>query len=430
MPVSPSRAAAFDILLRIETTDAYAPELLNSTRFAAFSHADHGLATELVMGVLRWRNVLDHLLNEFIPKPIAKLDPEVLTALRLGVYQLIFLDRIPAHAAIYESVELTRRARKTSAAGMVNAVLRKIVKPDPPLHASSAQPQWLLERWTAHFGTAAAQKISEYNQTPPSPSLYCDDSLSRTELADAGLQLGPGKLLNRSATIQSGDIYRSRAFREHRLVLQDEASQLVALLVGQGQALLDCCAAPGGKTRIIAGQNSRSQVVAMELHPRRAALVKKLVRAPNVRIIAADARAVPLGKKFDRILVDAPCSGTGTLARNPEIKWRLKPEDIFRLQNYQLQILSAAIDLVAPSGRLVYSTCSLEPEENQAVVEKVLTAHPSFQVADCRDELQRLRNSGVLAWEDLDSLLDGRYLRTLPGVHPCDGFFAAILERS
>ena len=204
---------------------------------------------------------------------------------------------------------------------------------------------------------------------------------------------------------------------------------MIALLVGKGNTVLDCCAAPGGKTRIMAEQNSDSIVVAMELHPPRAALLKKLVPNDNVRVIAADARHLPLNTTFDRVLMDAPCSGTGTLARNPEIKWRFKPEDISRLSVYQAEILSAAMSQVAVHGRVIYSTCSLEPEENEAVVEKVLAANPRFRVVECRDELQRLKENRELS-DNFDSLLDGPYLRTIPGVHPTDGFFAAILERN
>jgi 16S rRNA (cytosine967-C5)-methyltransferase len=167
----------------------------------------------------------------------------------------------------------------------------------------------------------------------------------------------------------------------------------------------------------------------MELHPHRAALLRKLAPMGNVQIIAADARQMPFNKRFDRILVDAPCTGTGTLARNPEIKWRLQPEDIPRLQAYQTELLLAAMKRVAPGGRIIYSTCSLEPEENSEVVEKALAAEPSFRVINAREELQRLRTTGDLEWDDVDSLLSGPYLRTIPGVHPCDGFFAAIFEK-
>ena len=529
MNVSTARAAAFEILMRIETTEAYAAEMLHSARFAKLSPADHGLLTELVMGVLRWRGVLDDKVAEHcggsskdraladrmraspllpkigkgeapqsrkIPALIAnnairtghpdrssanqlleKFDVEVLTALRLGVYQILFLDRVPRHAAVSESVEMVKRARKRSAAGLVNAVLRKVHtadvmgSPHPAKIAKggaatpdgrSAHPLWLVERWERIYGPEVARKICEYDQSAPETAVRlmipsanvgtaapsCRSSADRPLLAAGrigptgggqpsaavptfdqlgaeGIQFEAGRLLTQAAIVAAGDISRTAAFRDRSLVIQDEGSQLVALLVGHGRNILDCCAAPGGKTRIIAERNPKSRVVAMELHPRRAALVKKLVSEGNVHVVAADARNMPFTKMFDRILVDAPCSGTGTLARNPEIKWRLRPEDIGRLQGYQIEILESAMRQVAPGGRIVYSTCSLEPEENVEVIQEALRRGTSFRLVDCREGLDGLGDE--VAWKG--SLVDGPFLRTLPGVHPCDGFFAAVLEK-
>ncbi|MCU1272243.1 MAG: sun protein [Acidobacteriaceae bacterium] len=431
MPVSSARAAAFEILLRTETTGAYASELLHSSRVAKLSPADHGLLTELVMGVLRWRSLLDKRIAEHSVQPLAKFDLEVLTTLRLGAYQLLFLDRIPTHAAVNESVELVKQARKRSAAGMVNAVLRKIgTGTAPPADDFSAHPQWLVERWTKTFGVDVAKQICVYDQTHAKTTIRVNDPVVIEELQRDGVHTQPASLLAKAFVVDAGDITQTKAFRERRLIIQDEGSQLVALLVGNGNTILDCCAAPGGKTRIIAGQNPDSVVVAMELHPHRAALLRKLVLAGNVRVIAADARQMPLAHKFDRVLLDAPCSGTGTLARNPEIKWRLKAEDIPRLQSYQSEILAVAMDYVATNGRLVYSTCSLEPEENVEVIEHALAANSEFRLIDCRIELQRLRQDHELVIDDVESLLSGPYLRTIPGIHPTDGFFAAILEKN
>jgi 16S rRNA C967 or C1407 C5-methylase (RsmB/RsmF family) len=541
MKISPARKAAFDILLRVETTDAYASELLHSSRLAALSPADHGLVTEIVMGVLRWRSVLDEQIASHVAQPLAKLDPEVVTSLRVGAYQLLFLDRIPAHAAINESVELVKQARKRSAAGIVNAVLRKI-NPNPSAvkaailagapavrleagpsrsaspgviegHANSstlssraqhdlslakdhaksrdllpglaerktqrdssagtssnearggnastrqrngqangrsfdsenrfasesvpvaqddtyarAHPEWLLARWIRSYGSEAAQKICEYDQQAPKTVIRAAAALAE-ELALEGIELTPGKLLSNAYAVTRGDITRTRAFRERRFVIQDEGSQLIALLVGRGERILDCCAAPGGKTRILAEQNPNATVVATEVHPHRAALLKRLVPLPNVQVVVADVRSMPFARDFDRILVDAPCTGTGTLARNPEIKWRLQLEDITRLQAYQIEILSSAMKHVAPGGRILYSTCSLEPEENESVIDAVLRGSSGFRILDIRDRLVELRQEAVLAWPDVNSLIRGHYLRTIPGVHPCDGFFAALLER-
>ena len=429
MPISPARTAAFEILMRVETTDAYASELLHSSRFAKLSAADHGLLTELVMGVLRWRDALDERITQHTGQALAKFDLEVLTALRLGVYQILFLDRVPRHAAVNESVELVKRARKRSATGLVNAVLRKIRTEDRPHTDHAGHPKWLVHRWRENCGEEAARRICAYDQSIPATVVRLSDPQQRAELLGEGLQLEPGALLRNSFVVRSGDVAGTKLFRERRIAIQDEASQLVALLVGKGNAILDCCAAPGGKTRILAEENPDTTVIAVDVHPRRAALIKKLVALPNVRVIAADARALPFKQCFDRILVDAPCTGTGTLARNPEIKWRLKAEDVVRLQGYQVEILSAAMRLVTPGDRVIYSTCSLEPEENEQVVERALQGNSGFRVTSCVEELAGLAERGELIWKDFDSLASGPYLRTIPGVHPCDGFFAAIIER-
>lgn len=431
MPISPARAAAFDILLRVERENAYASELLHAEQYAYLSGPDHGLATELVMGTLRWRSVLDEKIAARSSQKIEKLDLEVLIALRLAVYQLQFLDRVPQHAAVHESVELVKQGRRQSAAPFVNAVLRKLsggAKPPAADNAAeTAHPQWLVERWQKEFGPAAAIAICEYDQRPPQTSIRLHAPDLQEELRREAVELGPGDLLTSARRVAAGDITKTAAFRDGRLSIQDEASQLVPLLLGQGNRILDCCAAPGGKTRILAELNPSSPVVAVELHPNRARLMKKLVAAKNVQIVTGDITSLRIEEKFDRVLADVPCSGTGTLARNPEIKWKLKPEDLKDLQTRQTAILQAAMRQVAPGGRLVYSTCSLEREENTEVVERALEADPSFQLLDCGPELERLR--GDLAWRGATPLVSAPYLRTIPGLHPCDGFFAALLEK-
>jgi 16S rRNA (cytosine967-C5)-methyltransferase len=449
MPVSPARVAAFDILLRVDQHDAYASELLHSRQYAKLSSADHGLTTELVMGVLRWRPLLDRDISRASSQKLERLDPEVLLALRLAAYQIIFLDRVPQRAAVHESVELVKRARKRSAVPFANAVLRKLTNQTSgnrdaaaiadatsvvELSERSAHPEWLVKRWVDELGYHAAQQICAYDQRTPETAIHLGQSvLDReldNELKKSGIQLAKGKLLASASRVQSGDVTHTRAFLDGRIVIQDEASQLVALLVGKGTNMLDCCAAPGGKTRLLAERNPDADIVAVELHPHRSRLLRALVTAKNVQVINADVRELPVSTRFDRVLADVPCSGTGTLGRNPEIKWRLRLEDLADLQTRQLAILQAAMQHVAVGGRLVYSTCSLEPEENSQVVEKAIAADSSFHVHDCRQELEHLRSSGELVWNDLDSLTSGPYLGTIPGVHPCDGFFAAILQKS
>lgn len=442
MPVSPARAVAFEVLLRVEQGDAYASELLHSSQNSRLSAVDHGLATELVMGVLRWQSLLDQSIAQQCLRPLARLDPEILLALRLGAYQLHFLERVPARAAINESVELAKSAHKRSASGFVNAVLRKLAARGKfpraetsaacdaeELAAQTAHPLWMVERWTRNFGLELAHKICAGNQRVPGTAVCVAGPEVEDELKRDGIVLSPGRLLSSARIVERGNIFSTHAFLEGRVAIQDEASQLVALLVGRGAKILDCCAAPGGKTRILAKRNPDAMVVAVELHPHRARLLRKLVTARNVYVIAADIRDLPLLGQFDRVLVDAPCSGTGTLGRNPEIKWRLRPGDLADLQGRQLSILRVAMELVAPGGRLVYSTCSLEPEENSTVIDLALRGNALCRVVPCRGELEARYREGEIRDDNFDALTSGPYLRTLPGVNLCDGFFAAILER-
>lgn len=441
---SPSREAAFDILLRVEQQQAFASELLHSDRVDKLSQPNRALCTELVMGTLRWRSRLDFGIGEVSSQPLKKLDPEVLTALRLGAYQLAFL-RLPARAAVNESVDLVKRARRRYSVPFANAVLRKLAaKPElmepvlppgpktvPDIAALYAHPLWLVERWAAAYGLQTAEQICSFDQQVPETALRLREASAEKELLGEGIELKPGALLTSARRVVKGDVTQTRAFRERRVTIQDEASQLIGLLVGTGERLLDCCAAPGGKTAILAERNPEAEIIAADLHPHRAALLQeRLAFAPNVTVMAADALNLPVCGYFDRVLVDVPCSGTGTLARNPEIKWHLVAEDFAELHALQVRILTAVTQHVRRSGRLVYSTCSLEAEENVKVVEGVLQSHSEFKLVDCRGALQRLRDQGELAWEDVNSLLDGKYLRTIPGVQPSDGFFAAVLEKS
>jgi 16S rRNA (cytosine967-C5)-methyltransferase len=452
--VSPARAAAFDILLRVERESSYAAELLHSRTGASLTTIDHALATELVMGVLRWRSLLDTQIARASAERLSKLDVEILIALRLAVYQFHWLSRVPARAAINESVELVKRARKRSAAPFVNAVLRKLtgevsddVERTPPvidgdsaeaLAASSAHPMWLVERWIEGYGLGTTRELCRYDQCVPVTSIRLRRPEAEEQLCSEGIELAPGAFLASARQVRKGDITGTSAFRRGGCVVQDEASQLVSALVGQGGRVLDCCAAPGGKTLAMADGNRDAGVVAVELYLHRARLLRRLVHAHgrsvptgagSINVVAADARNLPFVVRFDRVLADVPCSGTGTLSRNPEIKWRLRPEDLSDLQVRQGGILRAAMDQVAPAGRVIYSTCSLEREENEEVVEGALAQTSGFRVVDCAVELQHLQRRGDLVWANISSLTHGPYLRTVPGVHPCDGFFAAILER-
>jgi 16S rRNA (cytosine967-C5)-methyltransferase len=452
--ISPARAAAFDILLRVERESSYASELLHSRIYNQLTTVDHSLATELVMGVLRWQSLLDSQIAVSSAQPLSRLDLEVLTALRLALYQLRWLDRIPASAALSQSVELVKRARKSSAAPFVNAVLRKLASATSPnceipqpaitnpsaqtIAASTAHPLWLVERWSQAYGLKATLKICQHNQSVPVTAIRLRRPGAEDRLVAEGIQLTPGALLATARRVRQGDVSKTAAFQTGLCVIQDEGSQLVAALVGQGARVLDCCAAPGGKTLAIADLNRNSDIAAIELHPHRARLLRKFLSTHastieegtgSVHVIASDAQDLPFATKFDRVLADVPCSGTGTLSRNPEIKWRLMLTDIADLQARQLGILRSAMHRVVARGRLIYSTCSLEREENEDVIESALKENSSFRLLDCRIELERLREHGELIWPTLPSLTCGPYLRTLPGVHPCEGFFAAIVEK-
>jgi len=451
MPVSPARAAAFDILLRVERESSYAAELLHASTYEKLSTPDHALTTELVMGVLRWRSALNDTISAASSQPLNKLDLEVLIALRLAVYQFRWLDRIPQRAALHESVELVKRARKKSAAPFVNAVLRRLSKGSvlpscssvslvvndrtpEDLAKSCAHPRWLVEKWANQYGIPETIKICGHDQAVPTTTIRLRTPEAESNLAEEGIQLEPSALLASARRVPSSDVTRTQAFRNHEVVIQDEASQLVAALVGRvekGARILDCCAAPGGKTLAIADANPDAEITAVEVHPHRARLMQKLwgTNEKKIKTLVADARTLPPSQPYDRILADVPCSGTGTLARNPEIKWRLKPEDLSELQDRQLAILRSALQHLTPGGRLVYSTCSLEKEENEDVVEKVLAENKSIHLLSCLQELEGLKESSQLTWPNPSNLISGPYLRTIPGVHPCDGFFAAILEK-
>ena len=446
MPVSPARAAAFDVLLGVEEEDAYASELLHSERCDKLSTLDQALTTELVMGVLRWRSALDEAIASVSAQRLTRLDVEVITSLRMGAYQLAWLDRVPAHAAIHESVELVKRARKRSAAPFANAILRKLADHPDRIHGqeqpllvashpqsiakTSAHPLWLVERWAQQFGIETAAQICAFDQVPPVTSIRLRDPAAENELRKQGIELEPGALLANARRVVAGDVTKTKPYADGRIAIQDEASQLVAALVGKGNRILDCCAAPGGKTWSIADRNPRASIVAVELHERRAQLLRKRVSAQNVHVITGDICELPAEALFDRVLADVPCSGTGTITRNPEIKWRLQQEDLSDLHARQVKILQAAARHLAPGGTLIYSTCSLESEENEAVIDEVLAADAALYSEDVKSELHRIRQANELRADSfVDSVIRGSCVRTIPGTQPTDGFFIAILRR-
>ena len=442
--VSAARKAAFQILLAVERGAAHSGDLLRGKAVSALAPADRNLATALVLGVLRWQIRLDREIQSLLKRPNAKLDTEVLTALRLGAFQLQHLDRIPARAAIDESVELAKLAGHRFASGMVNAVLRKMAaSPSSSSEENAAEqaaveahPAWMVERWASFYGAEAARAICRHGQRQPALCVRLASADVETELAGDAIGLEPGALLAAVRAVVSGDVTATAAFREGRARVQDEGSQLVAELAGRGDAILDCCAAPGGKTMILAERNPQARIVACEASPQRLAQLHERLAPLGARVECrqADATAIADESAYDVVLADVPCSGTGTLGRNPEIRHRLHVEDLPRQAERQRAILAAAARAVRPGGRVVYSTCSLEPEENEQVVAAVLAEMPQARLIPASACIDALLREGILSTAGAERLrgciTPEGCLRLLPGAFQTDGFFIAVITKS
>jgi 16S rRNA (cytosine967-C5)-methyltransferase len=409
--ITPARLAAFEILKLVGEGKGHSDELLHSARVDALSPEDRNLTTALVMGVLRWQIALDARVRGLLQRPEQRLAEPVAIALRLGAFQLLHLERIPAHAALSESVELCRAAGEPHATGMVNAVLRKLAaaqKPGVRIHESVAafaerlgHPRWLAERWVAAYGRDAALKICEADQKEPAPGGMFSEGGGDLPQMDDGSRL---------------------------------VAEIAAVAVPGAKRVWDCCAAPGGKTLILARRLGGAELVASDVSAKRLAQtearLKRYAYAERVEFDVADAaNAKSVEGTFDLILCDVPCSGTGTLAGNPEIRHRLREEELTRQAVRQREILAGALKRLAPGGRLVYSTCSLEAEECEGVVDAVVGAGGVVRIP-VDGMMAELAEQGVLLnGVELDSAVRDGVLRTLPGVHGCDGFFAVVLER-
>lgn len=442
--LSPARKAAFQILLKIDGGRSHSDELLRGPAVSALAPVDRNLATALVLGVLRAQLQLDAALRPLLTRPGAKLDPEVRIALRLGAYQLLHMDRIPARAAIDESVELTKQAGHRFAAAMVNAVLRKLTDsgtmPPSANAEKGAYPAWLAARWTNQFGDEAASAICRYGQQQPALTIRLLDPAAEAELTRSGIQLEPGELLNAARTVLAGDIAATLAFREGRIRIQDEGSQLVAEIAAfvgaRARSVLDACAAPGGKTLILTERIPQARIVACEASAARFAALRERLAPFGERVECrhADASTIADELTYDLVLADVPCSGTGTLGRNPEIRHRLAPADFARQAERQSAILAAALRAARAGGHIVYSTCSLEPEENEEVMAAVLARIPGVRVFPMAAVLAQMESAAILAAgaaEKLRNALTAEgYLRLTPGAFGTDGFFIAALERA
>lgn len=460
MSISPARVAALRILQRVSEDAAWITSLLQAGERDGLSQEDRALAYEICLGVVRWQALLDFQIERLSGRLIAKLDSPVKVILRMGFYQMAFLDRIPHHAIVNDSVNLVRKSGKSSASGMVNAVLRKASKVNlksdgiseikdsvERLAVETSHPKWLLNRWLERFGFEDTRSLALSNNQPPSTCFrFVREKAEEAQawFSSAGQNLRASEIVP-GAWRTTGLSQNSKPVSSGWIYQQDEASQLVALLARNGltgkQRLLDLCAAPGSKTSMIAdGVPPSCLIVASELHSARVATLKKAVSAyPNVVVIQCDAangmpfasgmpiaRDMPIVKDtsgtFDRILVDAPCTGLGTLQRHPEIKWRVKEADIAQLAGLQFRLLEKAASLLKPGGQLIYSVCSTEEEEGEQVAAKLLenSNFTSIGAEACKAAgipIERLR-------------VAGKGVRTFPHLNACEGFFLAVFSRT
>jgi 16S rRNA (cytosine967-C5)-methyltransferase len=471
--IAPARSAALHGLRSVAARRADLPAALVQARAQLTDERDRALAADIMTGTLRWQRSLDHLIEHFAARPISKLDPDVLLIVRLSLYQLLHLDRVPASAVVDDAVDLTRSVKKQSAAGFVNAVLRSTLRnrhrlPLPPrpdvsgdeeaaaayLGITHSHPDWLVRRWLRRYGLHDAERWVRFNNEPAPLTIRANtlrlsrDQLAAT-LAQDGIETEPTRYAPDGLVVRTGNplqlatgnpakaglhgnpveagLHGNPAkvgLHASEFIVQDEASQLVPLAVDAqpGMRILDLCASPGGKTIALAATAGGGVVVASDVRPRRIRTLVQTVAASgarNVRIVYVPAAGtLPFTTTFDRILVDAPCSGLGTVRRDPDIRWRRAEDDLVTFGERQLELLRRAATVLHPGGRLVYATCSSEPDENESVVERFLTAESGFDLVD-------LRVTPLLEpFIDRDGML-----RTLPFAHGLEAFFAAALVR-
>jgi 16S rRNA (cytosine967-C5)-methyltransferase len=441
--------AAYYALRAIAATRADLPAALAHSRQRLTDERDRALAAEIVTGTLRWQQSLDHVAAHFAQRPVSRIDGDVLLILRLSLYQLLHLDRVPVSAVVNDAVDLARHARKTSSRGFVNAVLRATLRqrhrlplPARPgasdsrsaalayLSITHSHPEWLVARWLDRHGFDAAERWVRFNNATPPLTLRANTLRASREqvaaaLAARGIETEASTRAPDGLVVTAGNPLIGPP--DDSFFVQDEASQLVSHTVGArpDERVLDLCAAPGGKTAaMLADMHDRGLLVACDVRSRRMTLLQQTVRklrSARVRLVhVPSSGALPFLPRFERILVDAPCSGLGTIRRDPDIRWRRGERELLGLSVSQRGLLNRSADLVAENGRLVYATCSSEPEENDAVVSAFLSERPEFELLDLRGD-----GSPVLA-----PFLDNRgILRTLPFVHGLEAFFAAALVR-
>jgi 16S rRNA (cytosine967-C5)-methyltransferase len=398
-----SRETALSILLRIDIGGAYLDRLLASPEFRKLDSRDRAFARELISGVERWKLRLDRIADRFYTTAAKPLSPEVRNILRLGLYQLMFMDSVPDRAAVNESVEMAVRVQGRGAGGLVNAILRRFTREGEPddwpadtaerLSVQYSYPLWMSRRWITHFGTENAESIMRAGNEKHPVFIRVNSLRTNPEslyrlLEDQGYSVAPVPEMPGYLSLGSAEgIFDSEMFQAGLFTAQDPSAGLASLLLAPepGERVLDLCAAPGGKaTHLAELMGDAGQVTAADIHPGRLRLVSAAAQRlgiSSVTTIEADARTFGKGERYDRILLDAPCMGTAVFAKRPDMKWTRSEADVSRLATLQEEMLDNAAALIQPEGLLVYSTCSLEPEENTEQVGRFLRRHPDFEVA-------------------------------------------------
>jgi 16S rRNA (cytosine967-C5)-methyltransferase len=447
--IAPARTAALRALVAVASGRADLPAALAHGRERLADERDRSLAAAIVHGTLRWQRACDYLIEHIARRPIDSMDLDVVVILRLSLYQILHLDRVPVSAVVDDAVSLARAAGKASATGFVNAVLRSTLRqrkalplpgrPADPADSDAAirylgvtlsHPDWLVRRWLYRVGFESTEQWARFNNDPAPLTLSVNRlKASREEvratLAADDVETEDTRRAPHGLVVTSGNPMRRAG--EGLFLVQDEASQLVPLAVGArpGDRTLDLCAAPGGKTMVMYGDmHDRGVLVACDVRPRRVALLRGTIRQAGGRHVhpvqVPSTGPLPFTPVFDRVLVDAPCSGLGTIRRDPDIKWRRHEADLAPLADRQRVLLDRAASVVRPGGRLVYATCSSEPEENEQVVDRFLAGRRDFDLVDLRSDQPPA----------LDGIVDDRgMLRTLPFAHGLEAFFAAALVR-
>ncbi|WP_338469867.1 16S rRNA (cytosine(967)-C(5))-methyltransferase RsmB [Niallia sp. XMNu-256] len=440
------RETALDILEAVEKKQSYSNLLLNQyINKNNLNEKDIGLLTELTYGTIQRRMTLDYYLSPFISKK-KKIETWVVQLLRLTVYQMVYLDKIPDRAAIYEAVEIAKKKGHKGITGLVNGILRSIQREGLPsfeviedpierISIKTSHPLWLVKRWVELFGYDETLKMCELNLTAPIMTARVNLTKTTMEhclnlLADEGYTVEVSSVIPEAIYCLKGNLARSKAFQEGYLTIQDESSMAVALALGveENQSVLDACAAPGGKTTHIAEKlNKTGHVISLDLHDHKVKLIREnasRLELPNIEAKTLDSRLVHEHfdqASFDRILLDAPCSGLGVVRRKPDIKYTKKESDLYELQKIQKTLLKSMAPLLRKNGILVYSTCTIDPEENQQVIEDFLKQHPDFE----RDS-----NLSERMPAKLQPFVQNGEIQILPQYFNSDGFYIACLRKN